>query len=102
MKFRVNQPLSERPEAKVAMGIPLRESPIPKWSPTPSVPIRKLFLYEGRDRFGRLKPLLGTVEQGQLDWFAPVTETPRVGDPKNWEQVRFVALSNRYRNGTTL
>ena len=45
---------------------------------------RKVFLYEGLDERGRLKPLLGTAE-GPLDWFAPVTETPKLGSTEIWE-----------------
>ncbi|WP_417567784.1 multicopper oxidase family protein [Marinobacter sp.] len=45
---------------------------------------RQVFLYEGLDALGRLKPLLGTAE-GPLDFSAPVTETPALGSTEIWE-----------------
>ncbi|WP_404362659.1 multicopper oxidase family protein [Marinobacter sp.] len=45
---------------------------------------RQVFLYEGLDGLGRLKPLLGTAE-GPLDFSAPVTETPVLGSTEIWE-----------------
>lgn len=47
--------------------------------------IRQVFLYEGLDERGRLKPLLGTAG-GPLDFSAlPVTETPVLGSTEIWE-----------------
>lgn len=61
----------------------------------PATKIRKLALFEGKDNFGRLQPLLGTAEpvndvsgatvQGAMPWFTPITENPGVGDTEIWE-----------------
>ena len=37
------------------------------------------------DEYGRLQPLLGTVEDGSLTWFQDITENPGVGDTEIWE-----------------
>ena len=74
--------------------------------------VRKLGLFEGHDQFGRLQPLLGTVEpatdmdgnpiywpnkdeylqaglvgqmSGTMTWHAPTTENIRLGDVEEWE-----------------
>ncbi len=47
--------------------------------------VRQVFLYEGVDERGRLKPALGTA-QGPADFHgAPVTETPALGSTEIWE-----------------
>jgi spore coat protein A len=46
---------------------------------------RQLVLFEGLDNYGRLQPLLGTLEEGSLAWFAPITENPMVDDVEVWE-----------------
>lgn len=68
---------------------------------------RKLALFEGKDEFGRLQPLLGLAEpkpmfyddgspmlradgsqvvlDGSLAWHHPITENPDVGDTEIWE-----------------
>ncbi len=71
---------------------------------------RKVALFEGRDEFGRLQPLLGTAEpatdydgnpinwpaefaseglsgqmNGAASWHAPTTENPKLGDTEIWE-----------------
>ena len=79
-----------------------------------SVPtrIRKVALFEGRDEYGRLQPLLGTAEpatdyrgkpinwpdrdpyrtlgltgpmEGSIAWHSPVTENPALGSTEVWE-----------------
>lgn len=57
--------------------------------------VRKLGLFEGKDEFGRLQPMLGTAEsaldmegnlvQGTLSWHAPITENPKLGTTEIWE-----------------
>jgi len=57
--------------------------------------VRKLGLFEGKDEFGRLQPMLGTAEpavdasgatvNGTLTWHQPVTENPRLGATEIWE-----------------
>jgi len=56
---------------------------------------RKLGLFEGRDEFGRLMPMLGTAEavtdvkgkqvDGSIIWANAVTENPNEGDTEIWE-----------------
>jgi spore coat protein A len=46
---------------------------------------RNLVLFEGLDQYGRLQPLLGTLNQGSLAWFDPITENPMVNDVEVWE-----------------
>ncbi len=73
---------------------------------------RRVALFEGRDQYGRLMPLLGTVDpakdmfgkpiywpdlpvykqaglvgpmQGTAAWHDPTTENPRLGDVEEWE-----------------
>ncbi len=46
---------------------------------------RQLVLFEGLDNYGRLQPLLGTLNQGSLAWFEPISENPMVDDVEVWE-----------------
>jgi len=46
---------------------------------------RQLVLFEGLDNYGRLQPLLGTLSEGSLAWFEPITENPMVNDVEVWE-----------------
>jgi len=54
--------------------------------------VRQVALFEGKDEFGRLQPLLGTntgtvqnpVWQA-IAWHSPTTETPTLGDTEIWE-----------------
>ncbi|WP_136799739.1 multicopper oxidase family protein [Desulfosediminicola ganghwensis] len=61
---------------------------------------RRVALFEGKDDFGRLQPLLGTVADGDLTgtnvataytWFQPTTETPVLGSTEIWEIYNFTA-----------
>ena len=57
--------------------------------------VRKLALYEGKDEFGRLQPMLGTAEPvinmkgdtvtGTQPWHMPITENPQLGATEIWE-----------------
>jgi FtsP/CotA-like multicopper oxidase with cupredoxin domain len=57
--------------------------------------VRKVALFEGRDEFGRLQPMLGTAEpvadasgaivNGANNWHMPTTENPRLNATKIWE-----------------
>jgi FtsP/CotA-like multicopper oxidase with cupredoxin domain len=74
--------------------------------------LRKVALFEGKDEYGRLQPLLGTAEpatdsngdpidwpstpvyadaglvgqmQGSIAWHSPTTENPKLGDTEEWE-----------------
>ncbi len=61
----------------------------------PVTRVRKLALFEGRDQYGRLQPLLGVAEpttdvygnvvNGALPWHVPITENPGLGDTEVWE-----------------
>lgn len=59
--------------------------------PVVQVP-RKVALFEGKDEFGRLQPLLGAYVGGQwkaLPWHEPTTETPELGTTEVWEIYNF-------------
>lgn len=57
--------------------------------------VRKLALFEGKDNFGRLQPMLGTAEpvtdvasnivNGSLQWHEPTTENPANNSTEIWE-----------------
>jgi len=102
------------------VGLPL-DAAVPDVSPTginfgPVVPaptrLRKVALFEGKDEFGRLQPLLGTAEpatdfagipvnwpdtpayvnaglvgqmEGSTAWHSPTTENPALGSTEEWE-----------------
>ena len=68
--------------------------------PGNDVPTRRVALFEGTDEFGRLQPLLGTVEDGELSgtdvatahtWFQDPTEQPAVNSTEIWEIYNFTA-----------
>jgi spore coat protein A len=83
MKFAVTLPLDPgTPDATVSAGTMLRPAIMPLQQTGAT---RQLALFEGRDEFGRLQPLLGTLEQGSLTWFEPITENPMVDDVEVWE-----------------
>jgi FtsP/CotA-like multicopper oxidase with cupredoxin domain len=57
--------------------------------------VRKVALFEGKDEFGRLQPILGTAEpelnaagqlvSGALPWHEPTTENPALNSTEIWE-----------------
>jgi spore coat protein A len=58
--------------------------------------VRKVALFEGVDEFGRLQPLLGTVDGESGDgfsdaytWFQATTEAPMLGAEEDWEIYNF-------------
>lgn len=65
--------------------------------------VRKLGLFEGTDEFGRIKPQLGTAEEGKLHtddmtpdgdfgplgWMAETTENVKLGDSEYWDIFNF-------------
>lgn len=81
MAFRVNKPLD--------MLYPRTQLPATLRAPiTPlqtTLPARKLILFEATDEYGRLKPMLGTVDEGVLQWHDPVTENPALNSVEIWE-----------------
>jgi spore coat protein A len=83
MKFAVNQPLNNAvPDATVGLGTNLRPAIMPL---TQNGATRSLVLFEGLDNYGRLQPLLGTLDYGSQAWFEPITENPMVNDVEVWE-----------------
>ncbi|MDW7772298.1 MAG: multicopper oxidase domain-containing protein [Desulfobulbaceae bacterium] len=56
--------------------------------------VRKVALFEGKDEFGRLQPLLGAyvdAEWKALPWHSPPTETPGLDTTEVWEVYNFTA-----------
>ena len=81
MAFRVNKPLDA--------NYPLTSLPATLRSPI--VPLqtdlapRKLILFEAEDEYGRLMPILGTVEDGMLGFHDELTENPALNSTEIWE-----------------
>ncbi len=73
----------------VTLPAVLRQSPFPIVV-TPPIRTRRLLLFEGLDKHGRLQPLLGIVDpnsphDGTLLWDDPITEVPNMDDVEIWE-----------------
>ena len=73
----------------VTLPAVLRQTPFPVVV-EPPIRTRQLLLFEGLDKFGRLQPLLGTVDptsvnDGTLLWDDPITEVPNRDDVEIWE-----------------
>ena len=69
---------------------------IPSTVPEPDAPVRQVALFEGKDEFGRLQPLLGantgTAEEpvwSAIAWHSPTTEMPTDGTTEEWEIYNF-------------
>ena len=81
MAFRVNKPLNESypltvlPETLRSPIVPLQSDLAP----------RKLILFEAEDEYGRLMPILGTVDDGMLGFREEITETPALNSTEIWE-----------------
>jgi len=81
MAFRVNKPLDA--------NFPLTS--LPATLRPPIVPLqtdlapRKLILFEAEDEYGRLMPILGTVEDGMLGFHDELTENPALNSTEIWE-----------------
>jgi len=83
MKFAVSLPMDGMiPDATVDAGTMLRPDIMPLEQDGAT---RNLVLFEGLDSYGRLQPLLGTLDEGSLAWFEPITENPMVDDIEVWE-----------------
>ncbi len=83
MQFRVTLPLSAIPDPPLPANLRPVYGPIQPL--VPNAPSRQLILFEGTDEFGRLKPLLGTVAAGALEWDDDITENPAVNSNEVWE-----------------
>jgi len=46
---------------------------------------RQLVLFEGLDEFGRLQPMLGTMDDGSQTWSEPISENPAKNTTEIWE-----------------
>ena len=95
MAFDVLLPLDTTiPDAAAASASALAAA-APSTSPSGTISVRRVALFEGMDEFGRLQPLLGTAEpvtdvagneaNGAIAWHAPTTENPGLGDTEIWE-----------------
>jgi spore coat protein A len=71
--------------AKDQSRIPDRLRAEPLRDLRPTAPIRELALFEGKDEFGRPKPLLGTLRDGVKTWHDPITEDPVLGAVEAWD-----------------
>lgn len=81
MAFKVGTILTA-PDTSV-LPTTLRSSPIAALGNSSET--RKLILTEGMDEYGRLKPMLGTVADGPLDFMHPTTENPALDAIEEWE-----------------
>jgi spore coat protein A len=81
MAFKVTKALNTA-FALTTVPSTLRE-PIPRLQT--NLPARKLILFEAEDEFDRLKPMLGTVENGVMEWMDDITENPMKDDTEIWE-----------------
>ena len=81
MAFKVNKPLNTS-YPLTSLPATLRSPIIPLQT---SLPARKLVLFEAEDEHARLKPMLGTVEDGVMDFHDPITENPMLNSTEIWE-----------------
>jgi spore coat protein A, manganese oxidase len=81
MAFKVDVPLNN--------AYPLTPVPAVLRSPLPTMQTatktRKLILFEGEDEYGRLLPMLGTVDGGAMEFHDPITENPDLNSTEIWE-----------------
>jgi spore coat protein A len=79
--FRVTKPLNANcPQTTLPASLRPPITPLQTY-----LPPRKLMHFEGEDEFDRLKTMLGTIEQGAMDFEAPITENPKLNDSEIWE-----------------
>ncbi|MEU5979299.1 multicopper oxidase [Streptomyces sp. NPDC047315] len=82
LRLRVSLPYDRR-VTEPSLPRALRTAPFHEGG----VPVRtrRLVLTEGMDQYNRMKPMLGTVDKGMLEWMDPVTETPVLDTTEVWE-----------------
>lgn len=80
-KFRVSQPLSRVPNARVQAGTRLGGA-LPALTATRT---RGVMTFFGRDGLGRGMEMLGSLDGGTAMWPDPVTETVTEGTTEIWE-----------------
>jgi len=89
MRFDVSANMA--PAASVVAGTDLRRLIPDLPAPIPTANTRQLALFEGEDEYGRLQPLLGTVNafpgggNGSLGWFQKITENIAFNATETWE-----------------
>lgn len=81
MAFKVATTLSE-PDTSV---LPTNLRPSPLAALGNSSKTRQLILSEGEDEYGRVKPMLGTVADGPLEFMEEITENPGMNAIEEWE-----------------
>lgn len=81
MAFKITKPLNTN-YPLTTLPNQLRPPIVPLQTNLPS---RKLILYEGEDDYSRLKPMLGTVEDGVMDFYHAVTEHINQNSNEIWE-----------------
>ncbi|MER2997825.1 multicopper oxidase domain-containing protein [Pontibacter populi] len=84
MAFRINQPLNTD-FALTPVPSSLRTTAMFDHAGPANAKVRKLLLFEGTDEQGRLKAMLGTIEDGALDWEDEITENPDMNATEVWE-----------------
>ncbi len=92
MQFQVTKRLKAPrglPKATVAAGTDLRPA-LPDLV-TSVAATRQVALFEGSDEYGRLQPILGTLNDGSLTWEDEITENPMLNDVETWEVYNFTA-----------
>lgn len=82
MAFKVVVPMEEGVVDESAIPQSLRPA---AFEVGEAVNKRKLVLFEGTDEYGRLKPMLGTADEGRLPFTAAVTEKPELNTVEEWE-----------------
>ncbi|MBC5994996.1 multicopper oxidase domain-containing protein [Pontibacter cellulosilyticus] len=86
MAFEVTKSLNTNYSLSKVRGLLAKGlQPVPTEINTKNLKVRKLILFEGEDEYGRLKPMLGTFEEGALDWHEPITENPALNATEVWE-----------------
>lgn len=80
MAFKVTKPLSDLPLTRAEGTLRPPIAPLQT-----NLQARELLLFEGEDEHNRLKPMLGTVQDGPLGWTDPVTENPALHSTEVWE-----------------
>jgi spore coat protein A len=81
MAFRINKPLDTN-YPLTSLRATLRSPIVPLQTDlTP----RRLILYETEDEYGRIMPILGTVDDGMLGFRDELTENPALNSTEVWE-----------------
>jgi spore coat protein A, manganese oxidase len=81
MAFRVTKALNTT-YPLTSLPSTLREVIVPLAT---TLPARKLILFEAEDEYDRLKPMIGTADDGVLNWHDPITENPALNTTEIWE-----------------